>query len=68
MIGLGKTPKKLEILSLSELLKYCSFERYIAIHAIHAVNSEVKCGLKSNSVRFGQPTYVACDDNLDAQI
>ena len=39
--------------------------RYIAIHA---VDSEVKSGLKSNSVRSGQPTYEACDDNLDARI
>ena len=39
--------------------------RYIAIHA---VNSEVKRGLESNSVRSGQPNYEACDDNLDAQI
>ena len=29
---------------------------------------EVKRGLKSNSVRSGQPTYEACDDNLDARI
>ena len=35
---------------------------------IHAVDSEVKHGLKSNSVRSGQPTYKACDDNLDARI
>ena len=39
--------------------------RYIAIHA---VDSEVKRSLKSNSVRSGQPTYEACDDNLDARI
>ena len=29
---------------------------------------EVKHGLKSNSVKSGQPTYEACDDNLDVQI
>ena len=29
---------------------------------------EVKRGLKSDSVRSGQPTYEACDDNLDARI
>ena len=49
--------------NVSELLKYCWLGHYIAIHA---VDSEVKCGLKSNSVRSGQPTYEACDDNLDA--
>ena len=36
--------------------------------AIHAVDSEVKYGLKLNSVRSGQPTYEACDDDLDARI
>ena len=36
--------------------------------ATHAVDSEVKRGLKSNSVRAGQPTYEACGDNLDAWI
>ena len=36
--------------------------------AIHAVDSGVKRGLKSNSVNSGQPTYEACDDNLDARI
>ena len=29
---------------------------------------EVKRGLKTNSVRSDQPTYEACDDNLDARI
>ena len=29
---------------------------------------EVKRGLKSNSVRSGQPIYEACNDNLDARI
>ena len=29
---------------------------------------EVKRGVKSNSVRSGQPTYEACDDNLGARI
>ena len=31
------------------------------------MDSEVKRGLKSNSVRPGQLTYEACDDNLDAR-
>ena len=30
--------------------------------------SEIKRGLKSNSVRSGQPTYEACDGDLDARI
>ena len=42
--------------------------KYCCLVAIHAVDSEVKRGLKSNSVRPGQPTYEACDDNLDARI
>ena len=32
------------------------------------MDSEVKHALKSNSARSGQPTYEACDDNLDARI
>ena len=32
------------------------------------MDSEVKCALKSNSVRSGEPTYEACGDNLDARI
>ena len=32
------------------------------------MDSEDKLGLKSNSVRSGQPTSEACDDNLDARI
>ena len=32
------------------------------------MDSEVKRGLKSNSIRSGQPTYEAFDDNLDARI
>ena len=40
----------------------------LAYIAIYAVDSEVKRGLKLNSVRSGQPTYKACDDNLDARI
>ena len=47
------------------ILKYCRLRRYIAIHA---VDPEVKRGLTPNSVRSGQPTYEACDDNLDARI
>ena len=55
--------------AMSELLEYCWLDLDI-IHyiAIHAVDSEVKRGLKSNSVRTGQPTYEACDDKLDARI
>ena len=51
--------------NVSKLLKYCWLGRYITIHA---VDSEVKRGLKSNSVRSGQPTYETYDDNLDARI
>ena len=32
------------------------------------MDTEVKRGLKSNSVRSGQHTYEVCDDNLDARI
>ena len=32
------------------------------------MDSEDKHGLKSNSVRSGQPTYEVCDDNLDTLI
>ena len=31
------------------------------------MDSEAMRGLKSNSVRSGQTTYEACDDNLDAR-
>ena len=63
MIGSGKSPTNLEAMSLN----YGNIVdgRYIAIHA---VDSEVKRGLNSNSVRSGQPTYEACDDNFDAWI
>ena len=53
MIESGKSPTKLE--AMSELLKYCLLGRYIAVHAV-------------DSVRSSQPTYEACDDNLDAPI
>ena len=63
MIGSGKSPTNFEAMSLiSEILLTL---RYIAIHA---VDSEVKGGLKSNSIRSGQPSYEASDDNLDARI
>ena len=64
MTGLGKSPTNF-MGNVYELLKYCCLGRYIATHA---VDSEVKRGLKSNSVRSGQPNYKACDDNLDARI
>ena len=54
--------------NISELSirKYCCVDgRYIAIHA---VDSEGKRSLKSNSFRSGQPNYEAFDDNLNARI
>ena len=49
---------------VSELLKYC----LQTLYRNSCSGLEVKRGLKSNSFRSGQPTYEACDDNLDARI
>ena len=62
MIGSGKSLTNLEAMSLNYLNIVDG--RYIAIHA---VDSEVKRGLKSSSVRSGQPTYKASDANFDAR-
>ena len=64
MIGLDKSPTNLEAMSLN----YRNIVKLDVILQIHAVDSEAKRGLKSNSVRFGQPTYEVRDDNLDARI
>ena len=63
MIGSCKSPTNLE--AMSELLKYYLT---LTLYLNSCSGLEVKRGLKSNSVRPGQPIYEACDDNLDAQI
>ena len=50
LIGSGKSPTNLEEISLNYRNSYI---------AIHAVDSEVRRSLKSNSVRYSQPTYEA---------
>ena len=60
----GQTgPTNLEAMSLN----YWNIVDFDVI-AIHALDSEVKHGLKLNSVRSGQPICEACDNNLDARI
>ena len=52
--------------NVSKLLKYCWLGRYIAIHA---VDSEVKRGLKSIQLDLANPPRkYDCGDNLDARI
>ena len=58
------SPTNLEAISLN----YWNIVDFDVISPFHEVDSEVKDGLKSNSVRSGQLTYEACEDNLDAQI
>ena len=62
MIGSSKSLTNLEqCLSTSEILLTWT------VYRNSCSGLEVKCGLKSNSVRSGQPTYEAGDDNLDAR-
>ena len=67
MIGSGKSPTNLEAMSLN-YRNIIDLDVISQFMLLAAVDSEVKRGLKSNSVRSCQPTYEACDDNLDARI
>ena len=60
----GKSPTNLEAMSLNYYTKIL----FWTLYPNSCSGLEVKHGLKSNSIRSGQPTYEACDDNLDAWI
>ena len=70
MIGSGKSHTNLEAMSLNYCLSIVELD--VISQFMQWINSqewsEIKSGLKSNSVRSGQPIYEACDDNLDARI